>query len=230
MSAPGESSAPTTARLAPLEVESTPAFVAARIRAGIFAHRFPPDSQLNEVELAHELSVSRGPIREAFARLVHEGLLRRERNRGVFVVTLDDESIRDAYFTREVIEREAAVRVAEQAEPAAIAELEAVLAELAAAVDGDWSDLVVRDLEFHRCLVRVAGSERLFRAFEPLYAETRLCLAYLEAHYDDRSMVLAEHRGILDAIIARDSELIVRLIHDHMADSAAQLSAAREDD
>jgi DNA-binding GntR family transcriptional regulator len=220
-----------TGRLEPLQVESTPAVVAARIRAGIFARRFPPDAQLNEVELARELNVSRGPIREAFARLVHEGLLRRERNRGVFVVALDNASIGDVYLAREVIEQAAALRVAQQHDEAAFGELEAILADLTRAIDGDWSELVVLDLEFHRCLVRVAGSERLVRAFEPLYAETRLCLSYLEAHYDDRATLLDEHRAILDAIRAgADRALIAGLIHDHMADSAAKLTTSQEGD
>jgi DNA-binding GntR family transcriptional regulator len=216
-------------QLTPLEVESTPSVVAARIRAGIFARRFPPDAQLNEVELAHELNVSRGPIREAFTQLIHEGLLRRERNRGVFVVALDDDGIRDVYFARAVIEQAAALRVAIRQDAAAIAALEAVVRDLEHAIDGEWSDLVVLDLEFHRRLVSAAGSERLARAFEPLYAETRLCLAYLETHYDDRTALLEEHRALLAAISTNaDPALISRLVHDHMTDSVAALTASQE--
>lgn len=211
--------------LSPLQVESTPAVVAARIRSGIFARRFPPDAQLNEVELARELNVSRGPIREAFARLEHEGLLRRERNRGVFVVVLDDASIRDVYFVREVVERAAALRVAARHDDSDLAELEAILVALEQAIDGEWSALVALDLEFHRRLVIAAHSERLARAFEPLYAETRLCLTYLESHYDDRSTLLDEHRTLLAAIRAgADPELISELVHEHMTDSAAKLT------
>jgi DNA-binding GntR family transcriptional regulator len=215
-------------RLAPLEVQSTPAVVAARIRAGIFAGRFSPDTQLNEVELARELQVSRGPIREAFARLSHEGLLRRERNRGVFVVALDAASICDVFYLREVIERAAAHRVAERQDRRALAQLAATLDDLAAALDGEWSELVEVDLEFHRCLVRSSGSERLVRAFEPLYAETRLCLAALATHYADRATLLEEHRAILDAISASDRTLIDRLVHAHMTDSADTLTALQE--
>jgi DNA-binding GntR family transcriptional regulator len=215
-------------RLEPLQVESTPSVVAARIRTGIFARTFPPDAQLNEVDLAHELNVSRGPIREAFTLLIHEGLLRRERNRGVFVVALDDESIRDVYFAREVLEQAAARRVAERHDETALGELDAILAKLAQVIDDEWSELLVLDLEFHRCLVRVAGSERLTRAFEPLYAETRLCLAYLEAYYEDRASLLAEHRTLLEAISANDQPLITDLVHAHMTDSAAHLTASQE--
>jgi DNA-binding GntR family transcriptional regulator len=215
-------------QLAPIQVESTPAVVAARIRAGIFARRFPPDSQLNEVELAHELNVSRGPIRDAFTRLIHEGLLRRERNRGVFVVALDDESIRDVYFAREVVEQAAALRINERRDEPALRALDAILARLEEAIDRDWPEVVVLDLEFHRCLVSGAGSERLNRAFEPLYAQTRLCLSYLEAYYDDRASLIEEHRAIVEAIRGDDPALITELVHAHMAESAAHLTTSQE--
>src|SRR4029077_19077596 len=65
---------PSAGQLAPLRIESTPSLVADRIRMGIFDGTFPPDGQLNEVELARSLGVSRGPIREAFQRLIQDGL------------------------------------------------------------------------------------------------------------------------------------------------------------
>jgi DNA-binding GntR family transcriptional regulator len=217
-------------RLDPLRVHSAPGLVAARIRSGIFAGRFTPDTQLNEVELATELNVSRGPIREAFARLIHEGLLRRERNRGVFVVALDADGVRDLYFVREVVERAAALRVAEQQDPAVFARLDEIVRSLDAAVAGPWADLVALDLEFHRSIVAAAGSVSLSRAFEPLYAQTRLCLANLEPRCPDRDALLDEHRAILAAIRAGAIGPIEAVIHDHLANSATTLTTHQEGD
>jgi DNA-binding GntR family transcriptional regulator len=213
-------------RLAPLRIESTPALVAGRIREGIFQGAIPPGSQLNEVELARSLQVSRGPIREAFQRLIHEGLLRAERNRGVFVVGLDSDSARDVYFVRQVIETAAALRLANRQDATALGQLEQILGEMEKAVDGgEWSDLVAIDLQFHRCLVAGAGSQRLVRAFEPMYSETRLLLTYLESHYERRADVLDEHRAILAAVRSgSDPQLIERLVREHMTDSLAKLT------
>lgn len=211
--------------LGPLQIESTPSLVAARIRAGIFDGAFRPDVQLNEVELARELGVSRGPIREAFQRLIHEGLLRAERNRGVFVVALDSSSIRDVYFVRDVIEQAAALQLAARRDGEGLGNLEKVLRSMDLAADSDWPDLVAVDLEFHQSLVASTGSLRLARAFEPIYAETRLCLSYLEPHYERRRDVVAEHRAIFEAIRSgRDTGLIERLVHEHMTDSAEKLT------
>ncbi len=210
-----------------MHIQSTPSLVAARIRAGIFGGAFRPGSQLNEVELAGELGVSRGPIREAFQRLIQEGLLRAERNRGVFVVALDSRSIRDVYFVRDVIERAAALRLAAHRDGEALEKLEKVLRSMELATPGsDWPDLVAIDLEFHQSLVASTGSARLVRAFEPIYAETRLCLSYLEPHYERRRDVVSGHRAIFEAICSgQDPGLIERLVHEHMTDSAEQLSA-----
>ena len=216
--------APRSGQLAPLRIESTPTLVAARIRAGIFDRTFPPDGQLNEVELARDLGVSRGPVREAFQRLIHEGLLRAERNRGVFVVALDQDSMRDVYFVRDVIEQAAAQRAAERRDEVALGELAKIVESMKAGTSGDWSDLVAIDLEFHRTLVAAAGSERLVRMFEPIYAETRLALSYLEIHYDDRADLHDEHRGILAAISSGDEVQIGRLVHQHMTESVAKLA------
>ena len=210
--------------LAPLRIESTPSLVAERIREGIFQGVIPSGSQLNEVELARSLKVSRGPIREAFQRLIHEGLLRAERNRGVFVVGLDSASARDVYFVRQVIETAAALQLAKRQDAAVLEQLLRILCEMRTAMDGPWAELVAIDLEFHRCLVTGADSPRLVRAFEPMYSETRLLLTYLEGHYERRADLLDEHRAILDAISSgSDPELIVRLVGEHMTDSLAKL-------
>src|SRR5215469_10444134 len=213
-----------TGQLAPLRIESTPTLVAARIRAGIFDRTFPPDGQLNEVELARDLGVSRGPVREAFQQLIHEGLLKAKRNRGVFVVALDQDSMRDVYFVRDVIEQAAALRAAARHDEVALGELEKIVGSMKGATSGDWSELVAIDLEFHRTLVAAAGSERLLRMFEPICAETRLLLSYLEIHYEDRADLHDEHSGILAAISSGDDALVGRLVHQHMTDSVAKLA------
>ena len=211
--------------LQPLRLESTPALIADRLRAQILAGTFGPDSQLSEMELARQLGVSRGPIREAMQRLIQEGLLRAERNRGVFVVDLDDQDARDVYLARAAVERAAAAIVTRRASEATFAELQRIVDQLAASLDDEWSELVTHDLAFHQTLVTAAGSERLDRMFRTLVAETRLCLMRLEPFYVGRMEVVAEHQGILDALRSGKLRDVDRLVQRHMDDSAARLSA-----
>jgi DNA-binding GntR family transcriptional regulator len=180
--------------------------------------------QLAEVELARQLQVSRGPVREAMQRLIQEGLLRSERNRGVFVVQLDDDDARDIYVARAAVEKAAAVRVTRRADPADFAALDDVLDRLEEAIENSWADVVEIDLEFHTTIVERCRSERLQRMFRTLAAETRLCLVRLEPFYPEKGNVVTEHRDILDAIRGGNELLVHQLIDHHMEEAAARLS------
>ena len=215
-------------QLAPLRLESTPVLVADRLREGILDGTFPPRTQLSEVALSQQLSVSRGPIREAMQRLLQEGLLRGERNRGVFVVDLGASDVRDIYLARSAVERTAAALVATDGSDEDFADLQAMVDQLAAAVDTSWIELTQLDLQFHLTLVAAAESPRLDRMFRTLMAESQLCIVRLEPFYPGREEVVREHQAILDAIRARDLDETDRLLAAHMDISASRLSNAED--
>ena len=221
------SARPVPGLLEPLQLQSTPALIADRLRSGILEGRFPPHTQLAEVELARQLQVSRGPIREAMQRLIQEGLLRAERNRGVFVVELGLDDARDVYLARGVIERAAAAIVAKQRPEAALTELEGIVDQLAASLGGAWTEIIAHDLAFHQTLVEAAGSPRLSRMFRTLVAETRLCLIRLEPFYQEGTEVVEEHQAIAEALRSGNRRRVEGLLQVHMDEAAARLSAPR---
>lgn len=215
-------------RLEPLRLESTPVLVADRLRAGILDGTFAPRTQLSEVALSQQLSVSRGPIREAMQRLLQEGLLRGERNRGVFVVDLGPDDVRDVYLARSAVERSAAAIVATDGTDETFADLQAKVDQLGNAADSTWLQVTELDLEFHRTLVAAADSPRLDRMFRTLMAESQLCIARLEPFYNSREEVVHEHQQITDAIRSRDLAEVDRLVAAHMDVSAARLGTTDE--
>ena len=219
------SARPAPGVLEPLQLRSTPALIADRLRSQILEGKFPPQTQLAEVELARQLQVSRGPIREAMQRLIQEGLLRAERNRGVFVVELGLEDAHDVYLARGVIERAAAAIVVKRQPEAALGELQEIVGRLAEAASGSWTEVIRHDLAFHQTLVEAAGSPRLNRMFSTLIAETRLCLVRLEPFYQDGTDVVDEHQAITEALLSGDRRRVDRLLKMHMEASAARLSA-----
>jgi DNA-binding GntR family transcriptional regulator len=215
-------------QLAPLRLESTPVLVADRLREGILDGTFPPRTQLSEVALSQQLSVSRGPIREAMQRLLQEGLLRGERNRGVFVVDLGESDVRDIYLARSAVERTAAALVVSSGTDEDFGVLQSMVDQLAAAVDSNWVEMTKLDLQFHLALVAAAGSPRLDRMFRTLMAESQLCIVRLEPFYPGREEVVHEHQAILDAIRARDLAEADRLLAAHMDVSATRLTKAEQ--
>ena len=59
--------------------------VVEHLRHDLLSGRFAPGTRLNEVELAAEFEISRGPLREAVQCLVSEGLVEHRPNRGAIV-------------------------------------------------------------------------------------------------------------------------------------------------
>lgn len=211
--------------LEPVPRRATATIIAETIRERILDGSFEPGMQLTETQLADRLGVSRGPVREAFQRLVQEGLLDAAPHRGVFVTTVDVEDAADIALARMTIERAAAERVARLAEPDTLAELAALVEEMeGAAAGGDWRDVADIDLAFHERLVAGAGSPRLGRMYATLLAETRLCLRTLPARHPDPAEVVAEHRSLLAALAAGDTDAAADAVVAHLGAADPELS------
>jgi DNA-binding GntR family transcriptional regulator len=187
--------------LQPVSAQSTAERIAEQLRRLIVRGDLAPGSRLGEVGLAGQLRVSRGPVREALARLVQEGLAVSIPNRGVFVVQLGPEDVADVYVARRAVEREAVTTLHRSRDPAALAALDAIVVAMAdAAAAGDRTRLGEMDLHFHEALVASSGSPRLVRMFSTLAAETRLCLAAVAAAYPEAQAIVAEHRELVELI------------------------------
>lgn len=211
--------------LAPLRRESTASIIADQIRASIMEGRFVPGQQMSEVSLAQQLEVSRGLLREAMQRLVQEGLLRSERYRGLFVIELDTNDVRDIYVTREAIERAAVQMLIRRRDADASAPLFKIVKRMETAVRSRrTSSLAQLDLKFHAQLVEASGSPRLKRVMGSLLVETQMCLTRLPQRYPDPGELVAEHRELLATIFARDEPRALDLVRAHMADAVERLS------
>jgi DNA-binding GntR family transcriptional regulator len=212
--------------LEPLRRDSTPERIAAQLRTGIISGRLAPGQALREVEIARQLGVSRGPVREAFQRLIQEGLLEAHPARGVFVPQLAADDVADLYLARGAVEIAAAQLLASTGTLEAFTDLTAALAELRVAPADDWSELARLDLRLHEVLVSSTGSKRLTRMFGTLAAETRLCMIALEAFYPRRADLVTEHAEIVEAITQRDAASATRLLQRHMSDSVRRLAGS----
>lgn len=212
-------------RLEPVRRESTPALIADQLRAGMMNGLFQQGEQLAEAQLASQLAVSRGPLREAMQRLVQEGLLRGERNRGLFVAELTPEDIRDIYLAREAVEGAAVRSLLAGGAPPALDRMDEIVSEMEAASQrGQWEALADLDLEFHATLVDLTDSPRLQRMMQTLMVETRICQGALEGRYTRDADLADEHRDILNAIIAGAAEKALVLLSAHMSDAVGRLT------
>jgi DNA-binding GntR family transcriptional regulator len=209
----------------PVVQESTPSMIATRVREAIAHGEIAPGAQLGEADLARELGVSRGPLREGLQRLTQEGLLISIRNRGLFVVEMTASRVRDMYVARQAIERAAAEQVHLHDPVGAGTQLLAVIDRMARAADsGDAVGVSDADIAFHGLLVALAGSPRLSRMHQTLLTETRMCIHALEATYASDDIRVGEHRAIAQSFVDKRARLTDKLLIAHMADAVERLS------
>lgn len=208
--------------LAPVVQPSTAALIADRLREAIATGVLAPGEQLTEATLAGAFGVSRGPLREAMQRLTQEGLLVGHRNRGLFVLSLDDAEIADIYLAREAVERAAI----EQVVAGGRAEEAVELVRIAERMGTDDVAAVTRaDTDFHVTLVRLSASPRLQAMHATLITQVRMCLTRLQGTYTPSEGRVEEHLGIARAVQAGDVPGATALLHAHMRDGLRRLAA-----
>lgn len=120
-----------------------------------------PDERLVDVELAAAYGTSRMPAREALLRLVAEGYLVGT-TRGFAVPTLGLRDIRNIFEVRRLLEPHAAADAARHIDAAAVAELDAALAQARTAVATDDGELMIQaNMAFRQVWLSRVGNERL---------------------------------------------------------------------
>ncbi len=117
-----------------------------------------PGQPLSEKEIAAALGVSRTPVREAFLQLAEDGLVVISPQRGTAVAKISIRAVRQAQFTREVLER-AILAVDCQHVPAkACTGLDAAIyAQRQAAASLNYAAFYDADQLFHAELARLSG-------------------------------------------------------------------------
>ncbi|WP_410812742.1 FadR/GntR family transcriptional regulator [Micromonospora sp. 067-2] len=190
-----------------------------RLRAG---DRLPV-----EKDLAAELGLSRGTLREAVRALTLIGVLDTRQGDGTYVTSLEphlllgslsftmdlhqDSSELFLLETRRALESHATSQAAVRLRDPDLAELGRILDAAEALLDADEADhdaLLAHDREFHRTIVRSAGNPVLTALTESLSGQTMRARLWRELTDEGAARrTLGEHRAILDALRARDPEL-----------------------
>jgi DNA-binding GntR family transcriptional regulator len=170
------------------------------VRKRIVNGEIPQGEKLTEVRLATEYKVARPTAKAALERLTAVGLLRRTAHKTAVVPLLDEDEIRDLFFSRVTIEKAAVSALAATGEVPADAARAQVAIEYAAR-DRLFEDQVEADITFHTALVAAVGSRRLSRMHELIIGEVHLTMGQYQAHRKvDPSTVASEHAAILKAI------------------------------
>jgi GntR family transcriptional regulator of vanillate catabolism len=199
------------------------------LRGMLMRGDFKPGEHIREVPLAERLGVSRTPARLALERLAHEGLLEARPKGGFEVRQFTLQDILDAIEIRGVLEscaaRLAALRLScdEELAPmrACIDDVSALLARAAPTLEMVAAYGPIND-RFHGCLIELAKSPILTRSMEqvralPFASPSTFTSQQAEAASWNEILAVAHwhHRGIVDAIAARDAMRASALALEH---------------
>jgi DNA-binding GntR family transcriptional regulator len=198
-----------------METSSTHHIVESLTRA-IVEHRLHPGTKLAEQKLADHFGVSRTLVRQALFQLSQNRLIKLEPARGAFVAAPSVEEAKQVFAVRRMLEAEMARAFARSSTPARIKALrEHVAQEKLAVQQEDVPSRTELLGDFHVRMAELMGNQVLAELLSELISRCALItLMYQSTHAAEHSN--DEHADIVKALAAKDEELAVRLMNEHL--------------
>lgn len=194
------------------------------LRAAIISLDVPPGSPLSEGEVSAAYSVSRTPVREAFARLSEEQLLDVFPNLGTFVSLIDPHLIEEASLIRRLLEGEAAAMAARRCPADLLADMATALSDHAAAVAArDAARAYACDERFHRALFLCQRLGQMWTSVSRARTQLERVHHLMASQSGALGDALTKHRVILAAIESGDGEAARAAMTAHIDANAAFL-------
>lgn len=206
-----------------------------RIRALVVSGTLEPGERLPpEPELATQLGISRGSLREAVRVLTHARVLDVRRGDGTYVTSLEPSlllsglsfvtdlmhgpTLLEVFEVRRLLEPAVTALAAERITAEQIGELRASLARMKAS--SDPGEQVALDVEFHALVAESTGNKTLCTVLAAM--STRALRARMWRGYADGGKMtwsLNQHDQIIDALAARNATLAQAAATVHLAAS-----------
>jgi phosphonate utilization transcriptional regulator len=206
--------------IALLQSSSLTTVVQQEIERAILVGEYAPGSKLLEAALAEKMGVSRGPVREAFRMLEEAGLVRTEKNRGVFVRDIPIDEAVEIFDLRAAMDELVGRQLAKNITPAQLKEIKALVDSMEKAVKAeDAYEYHLLNLKFHDRLVEMAGNRKLTAIYRKLIKELSLFRRLNLADGWLLPISANEHRQIVKAIASGDPDAAGQALFDHVMES-----------
>jgi DNA-binding GntR family transcriptional regulator len=199
------------------------------LRAAIVSGRLQPNERLVEADLMRLLHASRSAVRTALVRLVHEGIVEHEPNRGAKVRLVDEQEAAEILESRTVLEGLAARYAAQKATKEQVAELKAILVQMRSRLDaGDLLGVSDLNARLHSRLLEIAGHRTVSRLVATLSSQL-VRFQYKTILVPGRAeQSHAEHRAIVDAVATGDPDAAERAVREHLSHEVEALRSQAE--
>ncbi|MEU0386188.1 GntR family transcriptional regulator [Streptomyces chartreusis] len=191
------------------------------LRAALVAGDLRPGEVYSAPVLGERFGVSATPVREAMQQLALEGAVEVVPNRGFRVVERGARELAELAEVRALIEVPVMLRLARTVPAERWAELRPLAeATVRAASSGCRATYAESDRGFHRAVLSLSGNEQLVQIAEDLHRRAQWPLVGSGPGMRGRADLVAdahEHTALLDALIARDLDVVRALVGEHFA-------------
>ncbi len=194
------------------------------LRDAILHGKLEPGARLNQDELARQLGVSRAPIRDALTRVETEGLVETASRKGMRVVSMTLEKLRNIFELRAVLDSYSHRLACERISAEELARLQAIVDRTEKLTpDGDIDELVCAHSEFHYVIYASCGNSELETVAHRLWNRSYRYRVMALSQKDIAQFTLEEHKEILAALRTRDAERVEELLVKHNRFSISRL-------
>ncbi|MFB7569394.1 GntR family transcriptional regulator [Streptomyces sp. NPDC056165] len=190
------------------------------LRTALVAGELKPGEVYSAPALGERFGVSATPVREAMQQLTLEGAVEVVPNRGFRVVERGDRELAELAEVRALLEVPVMLRLARRVPVERWSELRPLAeATVRAASSGCRATYAEADRAFHRAVLSLSGNDQLVQIAEDLHRRAQWPLVGRSARPARADLVAdaAEHTALLDALIARDIDVVRALVAEHFA-------------
>ena len=176
-----------------------------------------PGAKVTEVEIAAELGISRGPIREAFKRLASDGFLELIPHRGCFVPHVDAKEVYEFFDIRKRLE---SLALSLAFKYLSMETLLAFRETFLSCYDYPTVEMITEFLEmdatFHETIIRESRSKNLQAILDKL-RQRIMVFRYMGTGYSERiNAARIEHLAIVDSLISGDLTKAIEHLENHI--------------
>jgi len=194
------------------------------LREQVLTGEIPPGSRVNEVEVAQQLGISRGPLREAIRHLASEGLLILVPHRGAFVPGANADDVKALFELRTALECAAAELAASRRTDVDLVRLHEVCAESRRNYRAGQPFPYRLDLAFHQTLIDAARSPHI--AGQVRLVQQRVVLlrsALLDDDPPHQHASMDDHDELVQAVADGDASRASTVMRRHLSRVCAQM-------
>jgi DNA-binding GntR family transcriptional regulator len=179
----------------------------AALREQILCNDIRPGTRLVMRDVANKHKASDIPVREALRMLERDGLVETTPYRGARVTTLTEKEVEETYFIRSHLESIATGLAAERITDAELAQLDALMIQMRAAVDAqDGPGFADLNRRFHETIVAGCGNDMLRELTMDIWQRHSGFQRVFRMVPERLATSQREHEGIMAALRDRDAE------------------------